>query len=84
MKPAPYVIKMVHRMILLGLSALMGAVVGTAIIAVPIQLLHELGVVAYRIDQHDTALWTLGILGALWGIAHLLDTIIKGERGGSA
>jgi hypothetical protein len=83
-KVGPYVIKMVHRMILLALGAAAGAIGAGMVLAAPIQLLHEVGLFAYRIEEHDAALWTLGVLGAFWGMAHTLDTIIKGEKGGSA
>lgn len=77
---SPYVIKMVHRMILLAFSALMGIVAGMFLV-VPILMLHALGVIGYRVEEHDGVVWIFGIIGAFWGIAHMLDTLIKTEKG---
>jgi hypothetical protein len=80
-KAGPYLIKMFHRMVLLALSATAGAIGAGMVILAPLALLHEIGVIGYRIEDHDSTFWTLAVLGAFWGIAHMLDTITKSEAG---
>jgi hypothetical protein len=75
-----YVGKMFNRMALCALAALTGVMMAGIAIGVPIVLLYELGIIEYRLENHNQAWWASAIVGAFWGIAHTMETILKVEK----
>lgn len=70
----PYPVRMLGRMLLIALAGLGGAIGSGMAILVPLGLLGELQVLSFRIEN-SALLWPIVALGALWGVAHMADSI---------
>jgi len=82
---ARYFQKIVRRVLMIGLAALAGAVGALMVILMPLLLLHEIGATSLDTDKSGLT-WPILLVGAFWGVAHMLDEIVENvhrlERGG--
>jgi hypothetical protein len=72
-----YLRKIVLRVIMLAIAALTGAMVAGVSTVVPLALLHGTGLIALDIEAHGAVVVVILAIGAVWGVAHMLDSIAK-------